>query len=131
MEYQATPVKIVTQEHFQAVAQVVNLVQAGGRVRLISLRVKKLHASKANISHKEALNVNHVIQVSIKPVHNYSARSVQKVLHQRQAERVAARIAQRVILWPKLGSRIAIVVVPVNTKTLTAQQTAKHARMDS
>ena len=42
LDPQATPVKLVTQENFQAVrtAQVVNLAQAGGRVRLINLRVK-------------------------------------------------------------------------------------------
>ena len=42
MDNQATPVKLVTQENFQAVrtAQVVNLAQPGRRIQMIFLRVK-------------------------------------------------------------------------------------------
>ena len=70
LDHLATPVKIVPEENLQAVrvAHLANPAQTVGRVRLINLRAKKLYASRAIISHKTDLNVNHVTSERIKLV---------------------------------------------------------------
>ena len=128
MEAQATSVNLVTQENFQAVrtAQVVNLAQPGGRVRLINLRVKD--------AQQESMLRTLVLATHV-PEQN-TAKFTQQVVNLAQTDRRIQMIILRVHVYPEAirdltAALIAKIVLLDIILDHFNQQVVKVVRVDS